>query len=46
MWLYFLINLGMGAGGTVVLTTYPDPFAATSSATLSPFAATSRCRGA
>ena len=43
MWLLWLANLNMGAGGTVTptISVYPDPFAATASATINPFAATS-----
>lgn len=47
MWIYFLKNLGMGASpvGTVTIDVYPDPFAATATAALDPFAATSRYKG-
>lgn len=41
LFLLFLI----GNSGAVVIDSYPDPFAATSSATIDPFAATSRLKG-
>ena len=47
MWIYFLLNLQMGASpvGSVTIDAYPDPFAATATAALDPFAATCRYKG-